>query len=234
MEIVFRSEAKSLKLKYYFTGKPCKKGHVNRRYTNSGSCMRCIANDSAKRMQRKRDNMNNEERQKLSKTTEKCRKNRIKNMTCKEKEEYLQLQRKSRRKWWENLTEKGREQEKTRVRAANRKIREEKSPEELWLKEAFYDARRRAKKKNLEFSIEKTDLIMPEHCPVFGIPIYCNRKNGSSYQTNNSPSVDRIDNNKGYTKDNIAVISWRANSIKGNATLEELKMLVKWLEEQQS
>jgi len=35
-------------------------------------------------------------------------------------------------------------------------------------------------------------------------------------------SFDRIDNNKGYTKDNVVVVSSRANTIKNTATLKEL------------
>lgn len=45
----------------------------------------------------------------------------------------------------------------------------------------------------------------------------------------NSPSIDRIDSTKGYTRDNIQIISWKANSIKRNASLEELILLVNYL-----
>ena len=40
-------------------------------------------------------------------------------------------------------------------------------------------------------------------------------------------SLDRIDSSKGYVKDNIWVISHKANSIKNNATLTELKLIIK-------
>ncbi len=45
-----------------------------------------------------------------------------------------------------------------------------------------------------------------------------------------SPSLDRIDSTKGYTKGNIWVISNRANTLKNDATLSELKLLVERLE----
>lgn len=45
---------------------------------------------------------------------------------------------------------------------------------------------------------------------------------------NNAPSIDRFDNNKGYEKGNVAVISWRANNLKRDATLDELQKVVKW------
>lgn len=38
----------------------------------------------------------------------------------------------------------------------------------------------------------------------------------------NSPSIDRIDAKRGYTKDNIWIISKRANSIKTNTTVQEI------------
>lgn len=37
-----------------------------------------------------------------------------------------------------------------------------------------------------------------------------------------SPQLDRIDNTKGYTKDNVVVVSKRANTIKNDATVQEL------------
>lgn len=70
------------------------------------------------------------------------------------------------------------------------------------------------------------DLIIPEICPVLDIPIIISFGNG---RTDNGPSVDRIDNNKGYIKDNIIVISWRANNIKSYASIEELEKNFKFL-----
>lgn len=83
-------------------------------------------------------------------------------------------------------------------------------------------ARSRSKKKNLEFSIEVEDIIIPKLCPVFNVEMIVN--------TEYAPSLDRKNSSKGYTKDNISVISRRANVIKNNATLEELRLLVSWLE----
>lgn len=40
MDIITRKEAKSQGLKYYFTGKPCKNGHVSKR-SITGSCLEC-------------------------------------------------------------------------------------------------------------------------------------------------------------------------------------------------
>ena len=48
--------------------------------------------------------------------------------------------------------------------------------------------------------------------------------------SDSSMSLDRINNNIGYEPDNIQIICNRANTIKGNATLKELKQLVLWME----
>lgn len=41
MEIITRKEATEKGLKYYFTGKPCKHGHLCKRYTIGGQCSSC-------------------------------------------------------------------------------------------------------------------------------------------------------------------------------------------------
>lgn len=84
-------------------------------------------------------------------------------------------------------------------------------------------AKQRAKTKGLDFNIDITDINLPDKCPLLNIPL-------SSFYgeaTNNSYSIDRIDSSKGYIKGNVWIISKRANTLKGNATLEELEMLVK-------
>lgn len=81
----------------------------------------------------------------------------------------------------------------------------------------------RAKRNNIEFSITKQDISMPENCPYLNIPIKINDIK-SNY---NSPSIDRIDNSKGYIKGNVIIVSRKANTIKNNATLQELELLVK-------
>lgn len=43
MQIVNRKQARALGLSKFFTGRPCKNGHVAERYTQSGTCKDCIA-----------------------------------------------------------------------------------------------------------------------------------------------------------------------------------------------
>lgn len=89
-------------------------------------------------------------------------------------------------------------------------------------------AKYRAKKKNLEFNLSLEDIKIPEVCPVLGIKL--KKNTGGRLPSDYSPSVDRIDNEKGYTKDNIRIISFRANTIKGYATKEELKKVIKYFD----
>lgn len=81
-------------------------------------------------------------------------------------------------------------------------------------------ARKRAEKYNLEFNLEYSDIIIPEKCPILEVPLELGTKNNYEY----TPSIDRIDNSKGYIKGNIQIISKKANSMKNLASLEELKI----------
>lgn len=80
----------------------------------------------------------------------------------------------------------------------------------------FYSARQRAKKTGIAFDIEITDIIIPEYCPLLELKLEM------LGQCDNSPSIDRIDNSKGYIKGNIWVISFKANRMKNTASLDEL------------
>jgi hypothetical protein len=87
----------------------------------------------------------------------------------------------------------------------------------------YYLSKKRANEKNIEFDIEVDDIIIPKHCPILGIPL---KKNNIGWAPD-MPSLDRVDPNKGYTKGNVKVISGKANVMKNNATLEELKIFTK-------
>ncbi len=87
-------------------------------------------------------------------------------------------------------------------------------------------AKHRAKRKELPFDIEVSDIIIPEVCPVLGIKL--EKGNGKIHAA--SPTLDRVDNSKGYVKGNIAVISNKANKHKGDLSptdIEQLHLYVK-------
>ena len=75
-----------------------------------------------------------------------------------------------------------------------------------------------AKRKNMEFNLSYKDLILPEVCPLLKIPLNYN----SNFEDISYPTVDRIDNTKGYIKGNVWVISRLANSMKNSATFDQL------------
>lgn len=103
------------------------------------------------------------------------------------------------------------------------------------LQRMLMNAKKRAKRKNTQFSLTQNDICMPDICPVLGIQLKVLRvKQGGSRKgmcRQSSPSLDRIDNSKGYVKGNVIVISYKANTIKNNATLEELKKIVNFYEQ---
>lgn len=84
----------------------------------------------------------------------------------------------------------------------------------------YQSARNRANRYNIPFDIELSDIIIPEKCPLLEIPFIQGKKHDYQY----SYSLDRIDNSKGYIKGNIQVITSKANSMKNNASIEELKV----------
>jgi len=88
-------------------------------------------------------------------------------------------------------------------------------------------AKVRCKLSGREFNILPEDIIIPDKCPILGIELNMNSGKSGAYR--NSPSLDRIDNLKGYTKDNIQVISQLANAMKCHATKEELVMFAQWV-----
>lgn len=88
-------------------------------------------------------------------------------------------------------------------------------------------AKQRCKETGREFDIEVSDIVIPDVCPVLGIELNMNSGKSGAYR--NSPSLDRKDNSKGYTKDNIQVISQLANAMKCHATNEELHKFAQWI-----
>ncbi len=86
-------------------------------------------------------------------------------------------------------------------------------------------AKQRAARKGIEFRLTELDIVIPETCPVLGIPLarYCGNKAGGA------PTLDRKDNSLGYIPGNVAVISHRANRLKGDATLDEMLAIVRYM-----
>ena len=82
------------------------------------------------------------------------------------------------------------------------------------------------KKKGKFVDIKPEDIIINEYCPFLGIKIDY-KTHSREFFNNDSQSVDRIENSKGYVKNNVWVISRLANVMKNDATNEELKTFCK-------
>jgi hypothetical protein len=93
-------------------------------------------------------------------------------------------------------------------------------------------AKARAKKRGISFELEECDIVVPDICPVLGIPLFFKEKTHKKDVTPNSPSLDRIRPELGYVKGNVQVISWRANNIKRDATPEELRKVADYVNRQ--
>lgn len=92
----------------------------------------------------------------------------------------------------------------------------------------LYSARSRAKSLSLPCTISIDDIVVPDRCPILGTPI----EKGRHRVFDGSPSLDRLIPELGYVPGNIAVISYRANALKGNASPEELLALANWVRAQ--
>lgn len=80
-------------------------------------------------------------------------------------------------------------------------------------------AEERAARLGLDFRLEEP-LALPQRCPALGMMLTPGGRRRST-----SPSLDRIDPRLGYIPDNVRIICDRANRLKGDRTLEELRAL---------
>jgi len=117
-----------------------------------------------------------------------------------------------------SLKKKSREEQNTYKKKLNRQ-----NP----LSNILQQARRRAKLKNVPFDITVNDIETPEFCPVLGLHLAVNE----NHAKDNSMTIDRIIPELGYVKGNVAIISHKANTIKNNATIEDLEKVLQWLKE---
>lgn len=84
-------------------------------------------------------------------------------------------------------------------------------------------ARARSRKYGYEFNLTEADIILPKYCPLLGIEMFVTESRKGSKHS--SFSLDRIDSARGYTKDNVWVISHKANSMKSDSNYEDFKKM---------
>lgn len=79
-------------------------------------------------------------------------------------------------------------------------------------------ARRRARRRGVLFTLSRERIVIPNTCPALGIPLAV-----KTARSDNSPSLDRIKPTAGYTDVNVRVISDRANRLKADLDLQQLR-----------
>lgn len=90
-------------------------------------------------------------------------------------------------------------------------------------------AKARAAKKGWKFDITVDDLSpLPETCPVFGEKLHI-AETTEEKKSKWAYSLDRIDNSKGYTKDNIVIMSYHANRLKNDGSADEHEKIARWM-----
>ncbi len=91
-------------------------------------------------------------------------------------------------------------------------------------------SRKKATSRKREFSIQWYNISLPSVCPCLGIKLdYMKTDN----DWRNRPSIDRIDNSKGYIPGNVWVISSWANAIKSSANGHKIIQVANWLKQNQ-
>ena len=110
-------------------------------------------------------------------------------------------------------------------RSKDRRTRlKNENPAELWAYDAVSNARQRAKKAGIlcDISIDYVRSLVVDTCPLLGLPLIYSADDVRP----NSATLDRKQPDKGYTKGNLAVLSHRANRLKSDSSIEELKLLL--------
>ena len=121
---------------------------------------------------------------------------------------------------------KYREKNKEAIRESNKKYREENSDlnSDKFFQFRLNGLKGRAKSGGKEFNLDVEYLrtIYPEDgkCPALGIKFELGKRD-------TTPSLDRIDNSRGYVKGNVQWVSVKANCIMYNATPKEVMKVAK-------
>ena len=101
--------------------------------------------------------------------------------------------------------------------------------EKNYIKTIFWCRRSIAKSERVEFTIKFEDLVVPLVCPVLGITLdLSGAPRAGGVAADNSPSIDRINPERGYVAGNVAIISWLANRLKSNGSADQHEAIAKY------
>lgn len=142
----------------------------------------------------------------------------------KHREEILAARRQdyvTRREVYLSRAKRWREANRDAVLEQEKQRRKARVEYRLW-----HGARKRAIERGLPFTIALTDIKVPDVCPVLGLKLEV----AEGKVRPNSPTLDRIIPSLGYVPGNIAVISQKANTMKSDAGVAEVRALLAWME----
>ena len=153
-----RKKAKEAGLSTYFTGRPCKRGHLSERFTSTWICVDC-----------------------------------------------------SRMNLYQSDRDRYRNMENT-------------------LLYQFRQRKNYALKKGVPFTIAYEELYQPEVCPVLGIKLnYGWGGNLGHLRDPAKATIDKVIPALGYILGNVFIISWRANKLKSDMTMDELEKILNYM-----
>lgn len=72
-----------------------------------------------------------------------------------------------------------------------------------------------------------TDVTVPQYCPILGLEL----QPGVGRTHDASPTLDRIVPERGYVPGNVVVISMRANRLKSDAAVDELRRIASFYDQ---
>lgn len=87
-------------------------------------------------------------------------------------------------------------------------------------------------KQGIPFNITLEQIEQPEYCPVLGIKLnYAWGGNQGHLRDPNKATLDKLVPELGYVPGNVFVISWRANRLKADMTIQELEKILNYMKE---
>lgn len=220
MDIISRANAQAQGLKFYCTGKPCKNGNVGLRRTSMGACVcetcHTLRNAASSARQMERYHSEGDTRQRMLAN---AKRTRVKNKAA------IKVQaRKYRQAHQPEVNERNRKWCANKPDAERLEYYRSKYYKSI-VNSVYGNAKQRARKFGHAFDLDKSDIVIPDVCPVLGIPLVWGEG-----MNDGSPSLDRKVPSLGYTKGNVAVISNLANRIKSNATSEQVLKVHQYLQ----
>lgn len=114
---------------------------------------------------------------------------------------------------------------------AKERARAYRNPKWYWAKNALKNAKVRASAAGVPCTVTREYLasIVPDVCPVFGTPFILV---GNGRVCMESATLDRKKPALGYVPGNVVVISQLANTIKSNASADEVARVAQWMFEE--